>query len=112
MARPQWIADPEVDSFAMLGVFMHYTSVEPAKAAEMDLTVFIHWSQLSGMNLASMHPGFLTHVPCNGTGCERCAQGKGGYAFRWYHPAWREKYMALRRTDKEGNVLSKWVPPE
>ena len=85
---------------------MAYSQDCPEEAKELNLTVVIHCHSMAGMDRCSLFPGVLRNVPCAQQGCTRCLTGQGGYQFRWYHPAWREKYIELRRH------ASSWMLPQ
>ena len=35
--------------------------------------------------------------PCTIPNCRRCAEGRGGYMFRWIHKEWLDQYEQMRR---------------
>ena len=109
MALPRWIDDDTCDSGAMLSAYFNYhicaEQDEVKVCAFSDLYMVVHWPQdapppslcLSGEEVS------MSTKPCSVPLCKRCMEGKGGYMFRWYHPAWEDTYLRKRR---EGT----WTP--
>ena len=103
MALPRWIDDDTCDSGAMLSAYVKYhicaEQDEVKVCAFSDLYMVVHWPQdapppslvLSGEEVP------MSTKPCSVPLCQRCMQGKGGYVFRWYHPAWEATYLRGRR---------------
>ena len=102
-AHPVWIDNRRVDSAAM---FMAYQStVTEASPWYGRLRIDVHRMISVGGVQVGWPPSVYAN-PCSDPGCFRCAEGQGGYVFRWYHPSWEARYLQLRR----GDVC--WTPNE
>ena len=103
MTFPRWIDDPTCDSPAMLSAYLnHHLKAERGGVrvcSFTDLYMVVHRPadapapsiRQSGESVS------MSTRPCEVPGCSRCAEGRGGYMFRWYHPAWEAAYLRGRR---------------
>ena len=103
MTLPRWIEDPTCDSPAMLAAYLNYhiqnEQSEDKVCSFTDLYMVVHRPD-DAPPPAIIQSGRSVPMStrlCNVSGCRRCAEGHGGYMFRWYHPAWEEIYMKGRR---------------
>ena len=109
MTMPRWIEDPTCDSMAMLGAYFEYHRTlgpnDVKACCFTDLYMVVHRPDDTPAPAIRLSGQFV-HIPtrlCDTPGCRRCAEGIGGYKFRWYHIAWEELYMRARRPGA-------WVP--
>ena len=119
---PRWVDEERVDSAAMYSAYLQYQAWTCREVMFQDDTkekwAPIWWGHLRCIHhrailpawAAALHirtpsePG-VKRVDCTQPRCQRCAEGKGGYQFRWYSPLWAKEYNIRRR---EGS----WVAPE
>ena len=103
MVLPRWIEDPTCDSPAMLAAYIDYHTREEQNNGKVcsftDLYMVVHRPDDAPSPAIERldHYDYMSTRLCNVSGCQRCAEGRGGYMFRWYHPAWEEVYMQHRR---------------
>ena len=92
---PVWVDSPDVDSQAMLSAFLEYRArcLGEARTQISDLYMIIHSSGDDTLDTRSPVPW----VACSAVDCRRCAAGRWGYQFRWYHPRWAATYLRLAR---------------
>jgi hypothetical protein len=89
-ALPRWIDDASVDSMAMYSAFL--SVVNDSLEYKCRQLYIIHHRPGPGI----CQP-FPKRIWCTDVGCRRCAEGFGGYQFRWYHPSWMAAYLRLKR---------------
>ena len=110
---PRWIDDDTVDSAVMLGAYVRYIAErdrvgDPVPACFGHLWTVEHRKVLSIWDVVATPvepPVALLHRQCNGVGCLRCQEGRGGFQFRWYCAAWAKYYNQQRRAGA-------WEAPE
>ena len=109
---PRW-EHPTVYSPAMCMAFKSYH--DGLKAQEkfeeyeqlQQLYVVRHrYKDEDGVRAASYSTGSTGHGqaerPCQEAECDRCQNGRGGWAFRWYSPLWYDSYVVLSQ-EKPGS---------
>ena len=92
---PRWIDDDRVDSQAMLSAYMGYlgdTGVENKEQLDK-LPMVVHKSMFP----EPVAPSGVQVVKCTTEDCQRCAQRRGGYKFRWFSLAWYDRYLGMAR---------------
>ena len=97
---PRWIEDDCVDSKAMLSAYLWYCGSRSDGVLSNDdgatitlLPMIVH--NTSGPE--PLVPTGVTLLRCTTQGCQRCAQMRGGYKFRWYYQGWYAKYVDMSR---------------
>ena len=103
---PRWINNPKVDSTAMFFAWQDYArSLEKAGNNEevkklCHLVQYDHVVRPTLLNIMATRidpPPCPEILVCQTVGCRRCADGRGGYKFRWYDKRWYKGYLAKRR---------------
>ena len=101
MANPRFIDRDDVDSAAMLGAAAHSLHIDKQLWESIgvwgQLLISVHFAGPYEPDDTTVPAGFYT-VKCNeGITCARCAEGRGGYKFRWFSPLWSTAYVAGAR---------------
>ena len=95
---PRW-GDSSVDSQAMISAYLYWAAhVDATQVNEVlphlftvDHRCSYHRGRPRVLDLA------IPSNPCTADGCRRCANGLGGYKFRWIDLRWVDQYEAMRR---------------
>jgi hypothetical protein len=116
---PRWVPNRRVDSQAMLSAFLAFKNTCAPGDFDYLFSFYIlehKNSPVVNVQAATMKnaqtfavtkvdtPGLCSR-PCIASGCARCSSKRGGYIFRWYHPAWGNQYLKIARPGA-------WVPRE
>jgi hypothetical protein len=97
---PRWIDSDRVDSQAMYSAYFPQT--KPTDPWFGHLKLILHRGPQPDGRMYG-----VKIVQCQAENCSRCAEGKGGYQFRWYCVRWEAGYLRLKRPNPDV-----WVPPK
>ena len=99
---PVYIDNPRLDSRAMYWAYVKVADQSQPWFGKLSLE--LHASPHIQEPMSPVVPCFKAEL-CVEPDCFRCKVRQGGFKFKWFHPLWKEQYLATKAKDA-------WDPDE